>query len=134
MLKIILILDLLKINLLLALKRLADLVVKNMDGTESQGWIDDELINLYSTMILKRSQECDHLDKIHIFSTHFFTKLQEKGGHKNVSKWARKVNLKMCRKIFVPIHCTAFKPDNPKKSKIFATKKVHWALAEIGRS
>ncbi|EOD16434.1 hypothetical protein EMIHUDRAFT_46753, partial [Emiliania huxleyi CCMP1516] len=56
--------------------------------------------------------------KVHVFSTHFYTKLAECAGgynHKNVSRWTRKVDLFAMDLIIVPIN----------------QGNTHWVLAAI---
>jgi Ulp1 family protease len=56
----------------------------------SKSWLNDQILNYYSQLILKRSNENCGLPKIHIFNTFFYTQLASKG-YKSIRRWSKKV-------------------------------------------
>uniref|UniRef100_A0A3Q2P6X5 Sentrin-specific protease 2 n=1 Tax=Fundulus heteroclitus TaxID=8078 RepID=A0A3Q2P6X5_FUNHE len=84
------------------------------------GWLNDEVMNFYLSLIMERhSGESGRL-KVYTFSTFFYPKLQgggaglQVGGHVAVKRWTKAVDLFMFDLILVPLHLG-----------------VHWALAVI---
>ncbi|KAM4541174.1 sentrin-specific protease 2 [Fundulus diaphanus] len=84
------------------------------------GWLNDEVMNFYLSLIMeRRSGESGRL-KVYTFSTFFYPKLQgggagvQVGGHVAVKRWTKTVDLFMFDLILVPLHLG-----------------VHWALAVI---
>lgn len=82
-------------------------------------WLNDEVINFYLSMIVDRSLKAhpNEPQKILAHSTFFFPKL-EGGGHKAVSRWAKRLgvageNLMKLDYMFVPVHVA----------------RAHWCLA-----
>ncbi|ESW10909.1 hypothetical protein PHAVU_009G248500 [Phaseolus vulgaris] len=88
----------------------------------STGWLNDEVINLYLTLLKEREQRQSHkFLKCHFFNTFFYKKLiSGPNGYdfKSVRRWTsqRKLGYSLleCDKIFVPIH-----------------QEIHWCLAVI---
>ncbi|KAM4723241.1 sentrin-specific protease 2 [Anableps anableps] len=85
------------------------------------GWLNDEVMNFYLSLIMeRRSGESERL-KVYCFSTFFYPKLRgggggggQAGGHVAVKRWTKAVDLFMFDVILVPLHLG-----------------VHWALAVI---
>ena len=83
---------------------------------KKRGWLNDEVINFYIELILKRSaSEPEKCPKIHMFNT-FFYPLLEKKGYSGVSRITKKakVDIFSLDMVIVPIHL-----------------QIHWALAVI---
>ncbi|CAI2174763.1 1477_t:CDS:1 [Funneliformis geosporum] len=83
---------------------------------KKRGWLNDEVINFYVELIVKRAaNEPGKYPKIHMFNT-FFYPLLEKKGYSGVARITRraKVDIFSLDMVLVPIHL-----------------QIHWALAVI---
>ncbi|RIA94174.1 hypothetical protein C1645_722235 [Glomus cerebriforme] len=83
---------------------------------KKRGWLNDEVINFYVELILKRAaNEPVKYPKIHMFNTFFYPLLEKKGysGVARITKRA-KVDIFSLDMVIVPIHL-----------------QIHWALAVI---
>ncbi|GBC09622.1 hypothetical protein RclHR1_00900008 [Rhizophagus clarus] len=83
---------------------------------KKRGWLNDEVINFYVELILKRAaKEPEKYPKIHMFNTFFYPLLEKKGysGVARITKRA-KVDIFSLDMVIVPIHL-----------------QIHWALAVI---
>ncbi|RDX86660.1 Ubiquitin-like-specific protease ESD4, partial [Mucuna pruriens] len=88
------------------------------------GWLNDEVINLYLALLKEREQrEPQKFLKCHFFNTFFYKKLKsgvDGYDFKSVRRWTtqRKLGYSLleCDKIFVPIH-----------------QEIHWCLAVINK-
>jgi hypothetical protein len=83
---------------------------------KKRGWLNDEVINFYVELILKRAaSEPEKYPKIHMFNTFFYPLLEKKGypGVARITKKA-KVDIFSLDMVIVPIHL-----------------QIHWALAVI---
>lgn len=88
---------------------------KEMKKLVSPNWLNDEIINAYFEMIQARSNSDDHrnLPKVHVFSTHFYSTIMERG-YEGVQRWTRKVDIFAKDLILIPVHLG-----------------MHWVLAVI---
>ncbi|CAG8489926.1 16023_t:CDS:1, partial [Funneliformis mosseae] len=83
---------------------------------KKRGWLNDEVINFYVELIVKRAaNEPGKYPKVHMFNT-FFYPLLEKKGYSGVAKITKraKVDIFSLDMVLVPIHL-----------------QIHWALAVI---
>ncbi|PKY44852.1 hypothetical protein RhiirA4_542163 [Rhizophagus irregularis] len=83
---------------------------------KKRGWLNDEVINFYVELILKRAaREPEKYPKIHMFNT-FFYPLLEKKGYSGVARITKRAKLDIFSldMVIVPIHL-----------------QIHWALAVI---
>lgn len=85
--------------------------LQTLDGLQ---WLNDEVINFYMELIKLRSEEVDHLPKVHVMNTFFIGKLMQQG-HSGVRRWTRKVDIFSCDIIPVPVHVGG----------------VHWCMSVI---
>uniref|UniRef100_A0A3P9NGE3 Ubiquitin-like protease family profile domain-containing protein n=1 Tax=Poecilia reticulata TaxID=8081 RepID=A0A3P9NGE3_POERE len=82
------------------------------------GWLNDEVMNFYLSLIMERRCGESGRLKVYSFSTFFYPKLRgvggggQVGGHAAVKRWTKAVDLFMFDLILVPLHLGA-----------------HWALA-----
>ena len=91
---------------------------ESFDRLKPGVWLNDEVINFYSKMIIKEQQNKG--ERIHLFRSHFMTQLSSKSGisYKNVERWSRNVHggdLFDLSKLFIPIN----------------VNRSHWILAVI---
>jgi len=88
------------------------ITVRDLRTLQGLNWLNDEVINFYMGMIVKRSEGPD-FPKVFAFSTFFYPKLID-GGHASVKRWSKKVDLFSCSLVFVPVHLG-----------------MHWCLAVV---
>jgi len=81
---------------------------------DALNWLNDEVINFYMELIKLRSEESDHLPKVHSMNTFFVVKLMQQG-HSGVRRWTRKTDIFSMDIIPVPVHVGG----------------VHWCMAII---
>lgn len=86
----------------------------DLNTLDGLNWLNDEVINFYMELIKCRSEEVDHLPKVHVMNTFFIGKLLQMG-HSGVRRWTRKVDIFSCDIIPVPIH----------------VGNVHWCMSVI---
>lgn len=92
---------------------------RDLATLQEGGWLNDEVINFYLSLVMERNSGKEGGLKVYVFSTFFFPKLQglgtgQTGGHAAVKRWTKAVDLFLCDLILVPLHLG-----------------VHWALAVI---
>jgi len=88
------------------------ITVRDLNTLQGLNWLNDEVINFYLQMIVKRS-EGEGQPKVWAFSTFFYPKLVD-GSHATVKRWTKKVDLFSCSLVLVPVHLG-----------------MHWCLAVI---
>ena len=71
-------------------------------------WLNDEVVNFFMELVTSGAG-----GSVHSFSSHFYPKLV-KGGHQEVSRWTKKVDIFSYSIIFIPVHLVN-----------------HWCLATI---
>lgn len=76
-------------------------------------WLNDEVINIYLSMICERSKADISLPKVYAFTTFFYSSLVSKG-YAGVKRWTRKVDIFSFDILLVPVHLGA-----------------HWCMAVI---
>ncbi|KAM8917076.1 sentrin-specific protease 2 isoform 2-T2 [Spinachia spinachia] len=90
---------------------------RDLATLQEGGWLNDEVINFYLSLVMERcSGEAPGL-KIYSFSTFFFPKLRgggQAGGHTAVKRWTKAVDIFLYDLVLVPLHLG-----------------VHWAMAVI---
>ncbi|KAF3701051.1 Sentrin-specific protease 2 [Channa argus] len=92
---------------------------RDLATLQEGGWLNDEVINFYLSLVMERcSVEATGL-KVYSFSTFFYPKLRgggggKPGGHAAVKRWTKAVDLFLYDLILVPLHLG-----------------VHWAMAVI---
>lgn len=82
-------------------------------------WLNDNIIDFYLSMVAEsvNGYDCkEHQQKVHIFTTHFFTTLKSKG-YTGVKRWAKraKVDVSKLKYLIVPVNFN----------------QSHWALAVV---
>ncbi|KAA8577935.1 hypothetical protein FQN60_008768 [Etheostoma spectabile] len=106
-------------NLVLSAAFKLRITQRDLATLQEGGWLNDEVINFYLSLVMERcSGEAAGL-KIYSFSTFFFPKLRgggggRAGGHAAVKRWTKAVDLFLFDLILVPLHLG-----------------VHWAMAVI---
>ncbi|XP_070506274.1 sentrin-specific protease-like isoform X2 [Chironomus tepperi] len=66
-------------------------------------WLNDEVINFYMELIKERSEQVEHLPKVHVMNTFFLGKLLQQG-HSGVRRWTRKIDIFSYDIIPIPVH------------------------------
>ncbi|RVE57389.1 hypothetical protein OJAV_G00215680 [Oryzias javanicus] len=90
---------------------------RDLATLQEGGWLNDEVINFYLSLIMERCSGEPSKLKVYSFSTFFFPKLRgggQAGGHAAVKRWTKTVDLFLFDLILVPLHLG-----------------VHWAMAVI---
>lgn len=106
-------------NLVLSAAFKLRITQRDLATLQEGGWLNDEVMNFYLSLVMERcSGEAAGL-KIYSFSTFFFPKLRgggggQAGGHAAVKRWTKAVDLFLYDLILVPLHLG-----------------VHWAMAVI---
>eukprot|EP01012_Entosiphon_sulcatum_P028665 TRINITY_DN3472_c0_g1_i8.p1 TRINITY_DN3472_c0_g1~~TRINITY_DN3472_c0_g1_i8.p1 ORF type:complete len:372 (+),score=74.19 TRINITY_DN3472_c0_g1_i8:48-1163(+) len=93
------------------------LTAHDLRTLENLTWLNDEVVNIYFSLIQRRSEERPGFPRTFVFNSFFYEKLSNKGGgfnYPSVSRWTRKVDLFSYDLILVPVHLS-----------------VHWTLAVI---
>lgn len=75
----------------------------DLNTLDGLNWLNDEVINFYMELLKERSEQCDHLPKVHVMNTFFVPKLLQMG-HSGVRRWTRKVDIFAYDVIPVPVH------------------------------
>lgn len=77
-----------------------------------RGWLNDNIIDFYGQLLQQRSDAANGADsasssskfpRIHVFTTHFYTKLAA-SGYAGVERWLAKTNLLDKELLLVPVH------------------------------
>ncbi|KAF7667503.1 hypothetical protein LDENG_00056400 [Lucifuga dentata] len=111
-------------NLVLSAAFKLRITQRDLITLQEGGWLNDEVINFYLSLVMERcSSQAERL-KVYSFSTFFFPKLRggggggggdgQTGGHAAVKRWTKAVDLFLYDLILVPLHLG-----------------VHWAMAVI---
>ncbi|XP_034530765.1 sentrin-specific protease 2 isoform X2 [Notolabrus celidotus] len=109
-------------NLVLSAAFKLRITQRDLSTLQEGGWLNDEVINFYLSLVMERcAGEAAGL-KVYTFSTFFFPKLRggggggggQTGGHTAVKRWTKAVDLFLYDLLLVPLHLG-----------------VHWALAVI---
>ncbi|XP_037342159.2 sentrin-specific protease 2 [Pungitius pungitius] len=104
-------------NLVLSAAFKLRITQRDLATLQEGGWLNDEVINFYLSLVMERcSGEAAGL-KIYSFSTFFFPKLRgggQAGGHTAVKRWTKAVDIFLYDLVLVPLHLG-----------------VHWAMAVI---
>nr|XP_040055283.1 sentrin-specific protease 2 isoform X2 [Gasterosteus aculeatus aculeatus] len=104
-------------NLVLSAAFKLRITQRDLATLQEGGWLNDEVINFYLSLVMERcSSEAAGL-KIYSFSTFFFPKLRgggQDGGHTAVKRWTKAVDIFLYDLVLVPLHLG-----------------VHWAMAVI---
>jgi sentrin-specific protease 1 len=66
-------------------------------------WLNDEVINFYINLIVRRSEMRNDLPKVYAFNTFFLQNLESKG-YASVKRWTRKVDVFSYDILLVPVH------------------------------
>ncbi|KJE89845.1 hypothetical protein, variant [Capsaspora owczarzaki ATCC 30864] len=77
-------------------------------------WLNDEVINLYGTLIAARSAGCSTLPSVLFFNTFFFSKLQ-KHGYEGVRRWTKDTDIFSFDQVLIPVN----------------SNNLHWTLLVI---
>ncbi|KAJ1332107.1 sentrin-specific protease [Batrachochytrium salamandrivorans] len=77
---------------------------KDMHTLSGSSWLNDEIINFYGQLCMKRANEAPDLyPKIHVFNTFFYEKLRTQG-YSSIRRWTKKVDLFSKDLVIIPIH------------------------------
>uniref|UniRef100_UPI0037E9AB61 sentrin-specific protease 2 isoform X2 n=1 Tax=Semicossyphus pulcher TaxID=241346 RepID=UPI0037E9AB61 len=106
-------------NLVLSAAFKLRITQRDLATLQEGGWLNDEVINFYLSLVMERSSGVAGGLKVYTFSTFFFPKLcggggGQAGGHTAVKRWTKAVDLFLYDLVLVPLHLG-----------------VHWALAVI---
>ncbi|XP_054469537.1 sentrin-specific protease 2 isoform X2 [Anoplopoma fimbria] len=107
-------------NLVLSAAFKLRITQRDLATLQESGWLNDEVINFYLSLVMERCSGEAVGFKIYSFSTFFFPKLRggggggQAGGHTAVKRWTKAVDLFLYDLILVPLHLG-----------------VHWAMAVI---
>uniref|UniRef100_A0A1A7WYE3 SUMO1/sentrin/SMT3 specific peptidase 2 n=1 Tax=Iconisemion striatum TaxID=60296 RepID=A0A1A7WYE3_9TELE len=106
-------------NLVLSAAFKLRITQRDLATLQEGGWLNDEVINFYLSLIMERSSGKAGQIKVYSFSTFFFPKLRgggggQPGGHTAVKRWTKAVDIFVFDLILVPLHLG-----------------VHWAMAMI---
>uniref|UniRef100_UPI00358F399D sentrin-specific protease 1-like isoform X2 n=1 Tax=Myxine glutinosa TaxID=7769 RepID=UPI00358F399D len=85
---------------------------KDIKTLHQLNWLNDEVINFYMNLIMKRSKR-ENLPNVHVFNTFFYPRIRS-GGFQGIKRWTKKVDIFAADIILVPVHLD-----------------VHWCLASI---
>lgn len=92
-----------------------DLLGRDIHKLKPEQWLNDEIVNNYLMMIEKRGRTAgSKYPSVFSYSTHFFTRLVEKG-HAGVIRWKRGVNLFKQDLLLIPVN----------------VNKKHWILVVV---
>ncbi|KAM8736971.1 sentrin-specific protease 2 isoform 2-T2 [Acanthopagrus schlegelii] len=106
-------------NLVLSAAFKLRITQRDLATLQEGGWLNDEVINFYLSLVMERCSGEAAALKVYSFSTFFFPKLWgggggQAGGHAAVKRWTKAVDLFLHDLVLVPLHLG-----------------VHWALAVI---
>ncbi|XP_059209420.1 sentrin-specific protease 2 [Centropristis striata] len=107
-------------NLVLSAAFKLRITQRDLATLQEGGWLNDEVMNFYLSLVMERSSGEAAGLKVYSFSTFFFPKLRggggggQAGGHAAVKRWTKAVDLFLYDLILVPLHLG-----------------VHWAMAVI---
>ncbi|KAI8929794.1 hypothetical protein BC831DRAFT_442081 [Entophlyctis helioformis] len=80
---------------------------KDIQTLKGSSWLNDEVINFYAELCMRRANESpDLFPKIHIFNTFFYEKLRTQGFN-SVRRWTRRIDLFSKDYVIVPVHLGA---------------------------
>ena len=80
-----------------------EVTTNDMKSLQGKNWLNDNIINFYMQIIVKRNKENDKLPSVCALSTYFYPKLL-KEGYSGVERWTKKLNLFSFDLILIPIH------------------------------
>jgi sentrin-specific protease 1 len=90
-------------------------------------WLNDEVINFYMELIKERSEQVEHLPKVHVMNTFFLGKLLQ-NGHSGVRRWTRKVDIFSVDIIPIPVSVYALVCDCVQQIyRVFSFFRCTWA-------
>ncbi|XP_047467827.1 sentrin-specific protease 2 isoform X2 [Mugil cephalus] len=109
-------------NLVLSAAFKLRITQRDLATLQEGGWLNDEVINFYLSLVMERCSSKAGQLKVYSFSTFFFPKLRggggggggQAGGHAAVKRWTKSVDLFLYDLVLVPLHLG-----------------VHWAMAVI---
>ncbi|XP_076604522.1 sentrin-specific protease 2 isoform X1 [Chaetodon auriga] len=106
-------------NLVLSAAFKLRITQRDLATLQEGGWLNDEVINFYLSLVMERCSGDAAALKVYSFSTFFFPKLRgggggQAGGHTAVKRWTKAVDLFLYDLILVPLHLG-----------------IHWAMAVI---
>ncbi|XP_070699116.1 sentrin-specific protease 2 isoform X1 [Pempheris klunzingeri] len=106
-------------NLVLSAAFKLRITQRDLVTLQEGGWLNDEVINFYLSLVMERCSGDAAGLKVYSFSTFFFPKLWgggggQAGGHTAVKRWTKAVDLFLYDLVLVPLHLG-----------------VHWAMAVI---
>uniref|UniRef100_A0A914PSQ9 Ubiquitin-like protease family profile domain-containing protein n=1 Tax=Panagrolaimus davidi TaxID=227884 RepID=A0A914PSQ9_9BILA len=98
----------------------AKIIRKDLKTLSGLNWLNDEVINFYLDLVVKRSKEDGSLPKVYAFQTFFYTKLIQKG-YDSVKRWTRKIDVFDYDIWIVPVHLKHY----------WSKKYDHWCMAIV---
>ncbi|KAI6217881.1 Ulp1 protease [Aphelenchoides besseyi] len=76
---------------------------KDLRTLAGLNWLNDEIINFYLNLIVRRGEQNADLPKTYAFNTFFLSTLQQRG-YAAVKRWTRKVDVFSYDVLLVPVH------------------------------
>ena len=85
-----------------------DMTVAKISCLKPGTWLNDEVINFYSSMLMQDLAQSTKSREIYIFSTFFMSKLNQSGEYRFdlVARWTKKIDIFGLKKVFIPINIT----------------------------
>jgi len=85
-----------------------DMTVAKISCLKPGTWLNDEVINFYSSMLMQDLAQSTQCREIYIFSTFFMSKLNQSGEYRFdlVARWTKKIDIFGLKKVFIPINIT----------------------------
>lgn len=74
-------------------------------------WLNDEIINMYGSMIMDRNnKQPDKYPRVHMFNTFFYSHLRDNGakGYDKVKRWTKKVGISLLGFAILPLLIFSF--------------------------
>jgi sentrin-specific protease 1 len=83
-----------------------DMTVAKISCLKPGTWLNDEVINFYSSMLMQDLAQSTKSREIYIFSTFFMSKLNQSGVYsfELVARWTKKIDIFGLKKVFIPIN------------------------------
>ncbi|KAI9095515.1 hypothetical protein DFS34DRAFT_651317 [Phlyctochytrium arcticum] len=79
-----------------------DIAIRDLHTLRDGSWLNDEVINFYGQLIMKRNASSPDMLKVHCFNTFFYKYLGQ--NYNLVRKWTRKIDIFEYDMLIIPIH------------------------------
>ena len=83
-----------------------DMIIKKLACLQPQTWLNDEVINFYTNMMVQETMQSAGGERIYSFSTFFMERVYQNRQYNfpNVQRWTKKVDIFGQKKVFIPIN------------------------------